>query len=353
MIAITLHEVNTIAQEFDEKLKGYRFTKVFTIFGILNRMLYLAAIKEKIISHPNPKTGLRAYNKKNIGRLAQPITVISCVTGTETYLKEHWARAAHSVNPIRETRELLSETFKLFTLEDRDWSVAENRGRAPNPCSEFDSVRSLILAERCEQKLLVRFKLEEIQLDWSQEIGSGNYPTVRDESKSMPEHKAYTLVALYNMMFDGIARWGRQDEPSGSNPLPEVVENIHNNFKELQAEKAFDRLQDEQPDRPPEEILATESFDFVAPEIIVSNGLSILVDRLIARIPLASVIRRSMQVPPVPRVEVKKEASVAVPVWAMERNDVAIAWWDEQLSKTGLWLSELAPSWVLDAILPF
>lgn len=356
MITRTLQEVNALSQEFDEKLKklkGRKIQRLFTMFGLLNNALYLAGVQARVISNKK-SDGLRTYNAKNIAKLAAPMTIAPRMTGITTYLLKHWAgRCYDSKKTVEKVRKELSDKFKLYNLDCRDWTGPKGRNRKSNCMSNLDVAAALILAERIELILLEHYSLEEIQLDWSQEIGNGNYPTVRDESKSMPEHKAYTLVALYNMMFDGIVRWGRQDEPTDVTPLPEVVESIHNNFKELQAEQAFDRLQDEQPDRPPEEILATESFDFVAPEIIVSNGLSILVDRLIARIPLVSVIRRSMQVPPVPRVEVKKEASVAVPVWAMEKNDMAIAWWDEQLSKTGLWLSEMAPSWVLDAILPF
>jgi hypothetical protein len=105
------------------------------------------------------------------------------------------------------------EVFKFHTLEKRDWTNLTDRHRQPNPCSEFDCVHALILAECSEQKLLVDYTLEELRLDWSQQIGNDNYPMVRDELKSLLEHKAYTLVALFNMIFEGIVRWGRPDEP--------------------------------------------------------------------------------------------------------------------------------------------
>lgn len=176
---------------------------------------------------------------------------------------------------------------------------------------------------------------------------------VRDESKSLPEHKAYTLVRLFNMVFTGIARWGRRTESTNDRPLPDVVQIVSTNFKRLQAEQAFEKIKEEEPDRPEEEILETETFDYTEPEIVESNGCAILVERLIARIPLAAMVRRSMKVPPAVRVKVEKEAGVTVPVWAIKESARAIAWWEEQLGKTELWLSEMAPSWALDAVLPF
>ena len=356
MIAVTLQEVNALSQEFDEKLKklkGRKIQRLFTMFGLLNNALYIAGIQARVISNKK-SDGLRTYNAKNVPKLAVPMTIAPRMTGIMTYLSKHWAGHCYdSKKTVEKVRKELSDKFKLYNLDCRDWTDPEGRNQKSNRMSSLDVAAALILAERIELILLEHYSLEEIHLDWSQEIGNGNYPTVRDESKSMPEHKAYTLVALFNLMFDGIARWGRQDEPSGNNPLPEVVESIHDNFKELQAEKAFDRLQEEEPDRPPEEILVTESFDFVEPEVVVSNGLSILVDRLIARIPLALVIRRSMKVQPAPRVKVEKEASLTIPTWVLEETDMAIAWWTEKLGKTELWLSEMAPSWALDAVLPF
>lgn len=92
MITTTLHEVNVIAQEFDEKLENLSTERVFAILAMLNRLLYLAAYKEKIISPVNPKTGQRTYNRKNISKIAQPVTVVASVTGILTYFKDHWGR---------------------------------------------------------------------------------------------------------------------------------------------------------------------------------------------------------------------------------------------------------------------
>ncbi|MEG3880994.1 hypothetical protein QT972_26880 [Microcoleus sp. herbarium7] len=356
MIARTEQEINSLSQEFDAKLRGKRITKIFTIFGILNHALYIAGRQVKVISDKHGSKGLRDYNQKNINDLVQPLSVSVKMEGIMTYLSKYWEGHCYTAKgTVDKVRHDLSEIFKLYNLEDRRESrkIPKNRNKQPNVMTNFDAVAALILAERCELILLQHYSLEELQLDWSQEIGNGNYPTVRDESKSLPEHKAYTLVALFNMVFTGIVRWGRRTESASDRPLPDVVQIVNTNFKVLQAEQALDRLQDEQPDRPPEEILATESFDFVEPEVVVSNGLAILVDRLIARIPLASVIRRSMKVPPAPRVKVEKEASVTIPTWALEETEVAITWWEQKLGKTELWLSEMAPSWVLDAVLPF
>jgi hypothetical protein len=354
MVTITRHEVNAIAQEFDKLLEGRSTKEIFTIFAVLNRLLYVAGWQAHIISSPQ-QDGKRVYNKTNIVKIAQPILVITSLKGIRTYLRDYWtSRVYKSPGSIDRVRNELCEVFKLFALEKRYWANPKGRHRRPNPCSEFDCVRALILAERCEQKLLVDYTLEEVRLDWSQEIGNGNYPMVRDETKSLPEHKAYTLVALFNMMFDGIVRWGRPDEPaSGKTPLPEVVEAIKTNSKQLQAEHRFEELQDEDPERDPDEIIETESFEFVETEIARSNGLAFYAARVVAAIPLAGVVRRSMKVQPKERVKTKKEACLPVPVRMLEESPEAIAWWEERIGKSGLWLSQLAPTWVWDAVLAF
>jgi hypothetical protein len=354
MVTITRHEVNAIAQEFDKLLEGRSTKEIFTIFAVLNRLLFVAGRQAHIISNPQ-QDGKRVYNKTNIVKLAQPIVVITSLKGIRTYLRDYWiSRVYKAPNSITRVRDELCKVFKLYALEKRNWTKPTDRTRQPNPCSEFDCVRALILAERCEQRLLVDYTLEELRLDWSQEIGNGNYPMVRDEAKSLPDHKAYTLVALFNMMFDGIVRWGRPDEPaSGKTPLPEVVETIKNNVKQLQAEHRFEELQDEEPDRDPDEIIETESFEFTETEIVRSNGLAFYAARVIATIPLTGMVRRSMKVQPKERVKTKKEACLPVPVKMLEESPEAIAWWGERIDKTGLWLSQLAPTWVWDAVLPF
>lgn len=355
MIARTAQEINALSQEFDAKLDGKCIQEIFTIFGILNRTLYMVGYETHVISEVQ-SDGLRTYDQKNIVKLVQPQSIAPTMTGIMTYLFKYWqGRCYASKKTVERVRRDLSETFKLYNLEDRRESRKnpKNRTRQSNVMSNFDAVAALILAERCELILLEHYSLEELQLDWSQEIGNGNYPMARDESKSLPEHKAYTLVRLFNMVFTGIARWGRRTEPTNDRPLADVVQIVNTNFKMLQAERAFEKLKEEEPDRPEEEILATETFDITEPEIVESNGVAILVDRLIARIPLAAMVRRSMKVQPAPQVKVEKEAAVTVPTWAMDKTEQALRWWEERLGKTELWLSEMAPSWVLDAVLPF
>ncbi len=356
MVARTEQEINALSQEFDAKLRRKGIKEIFTIFGILNITLYIAGRQVKIIGNKHGREGLRDYNQKNINDLVQPLSIAPRMTGIMTYLRTYWKGRHHkSINTVDRVRHDLSNIYKLYNLEDRRESRKnpKNRTRESNVMSNFDAVAALILAERCELILLQHYKLEEVHIDWTQEIGNGNYPTVRDELKSLPEHKAYTLVRLFNMVFTGIARWGRRTEPANDRPLPDVVQIVNTNYKMLQAEQAFEKFKEEEPDRPEEEILETETFEFTETEVVVSGGLAFLVETVVAKIPLAAMVRRSMKVPPAPRVKVEKEAVVTVPVWAIEQSEKAIAWWEEQIGKTELWLSEMAPSWALDAVLPF
>lgn len=327
---------------------------VATISGLLNSYIYCCGLKTGVILRDSKRNLI--FNQNNIEKLLNPIEVSVSMTHLVDYLKEHWTGFTYTSKKLIERyRRQLSEFFKIFTLEERDWSVPANRHRAPNPCGSFDILQALMLARACEIELLTRYRLEEQQLDWSQEIGNGNYPMVRDESTSLPAHKGWVMMKLFGMVFKGITGWRKESEPSTEQPLSMVVTALRTKHLALQAEIRLDELVEADPEREPEEILATEVMEIVETEVVESEGVAALVEKVAATIPLLwAVRRREMRVSPKVRRSIPvAEASVNVPCWALKQSDCALAWWEKRIERSGLWLSQLAPSWVWDAVLPF
>ena len=59
-----------------------------------------------------------------------------------------------------------------------------------------------------------------------------------------------------------------------------------------------------------------------------------------------------MWVLPAPRPK-KLEKVLDVPCSVLEESEMALDWWKERIEHSGLWLSEMTPNWVWDAVLPF
>ena len=354
MISTTLLEVNLISGKYEELISELSFKECLTILGILNEKIYCAAVNAKVIT--KCKEGRIFHREKITKLLTEAVTVVTPVTYLATYLKMYWPNLAyHSRTAVARLREVLSEKFKLFTLEERDWSNPEARHRAPNPCGSFDFLGALLVAKLLEARVMVWYKLEDLRLDFTQPLGNCNYPLVRDESQSLPAHKGYTMVKLYNFLFEGIDRWRRDEvDFGGQQPIPETVQAIKVRYQTLLAEEAFTAALESDPNRDPTEVLETEVFEFTEPVICESDGIAILTERVIAAIPLSRLVRRAMKVVPKARLPIpSQEASVRVPCWALSESSKALAWWQRRIENSGLWLSALAPSWVLDEIVPF
>jgi len=352
-------KVKAISWNLARKLNGYTLKQTFTMLGILNELLYCAAVNAKVISRD--AKGKIIWNHKNLSALLNAPTVETPVTYVAEYLKLFWKGVAYySTNAAMRFREILSQEFQLFTLEKRDWSDPKNRHRQPNPCGGIDVVLALLLAEQCEIRLKEHYKLEETGLDWSQEIGNGNYPMVRDESKSFPKHKAFVLVKLHRMILGSVVGYCRNDddfEPQGE-LLPLAARAIENKYLALQAagtldqaESKLNELMGDNPDADVQELLA-EPMEIVETEAVQSGGLAVVVGHVAKVIPLAAgLIRCCMWVQPAPRL--KKEKVLTVPCSVLEQSEAALGWWKERIENSGLWLSEMAPTWVWDAVLPF
>lgn len=355
MLATIKTQVKQIACNYRNILSQYTLKEVITLWGILNEMIWCAAINAKAISKRRNEN--LVFYQENIPKLInESITVVTPVQFLVKYLKKFWSGLTYgSATAIRRLRSVLCEEFKLFTLEERDWSDPSNRHRAPNPCGSFDIIGGLVLARLCEDAALTHYELEDTGLDWSQPIGNGNYPQVRNEDNSLPAHKAYTLVALYNLVFEGIDRWGREEADfTDQEPRPEVVQSLKVRTQTLQAEQAFEEALQANPSDP-EIVLITQTFDYVeTEEVSFSDGSRILEPKVISTHLLCEFVRLTMKIPPTIRpLCQKREESVNVPAWALDRGVRALAWWQKRLGESGLWFTEIAPLWVLDEIVPF
>lgn len=375
MITTISTKINSIAQDFRNKLEKLPLKDVATILGTLNALAYCGGLNARTISRDKNRKLL--FHRSNIDPLLVGRTVICGIKFISDYLKTHWSSYTHTDRrEIFRIRALLCEHFQLFTLEDRQhWVEPKNRGPYPNPCGHFDIPGALLLAEQCEEILKQHYVLEEMELDWSEEIGNGNYPMVRDEKVSLPEHKWYTLKKLHDMVFAGTGisycRKEPKIDPSAvANEL--MAEWVETRYLALAAGDRFDCALDAL------ENGETDTAEFFEPVAIepACEAVSVFVDRTgvehfrkikvaIAqdveptRISIASsLIQCCMRVPAMKHV--KKEKMLAVPTWAIlsegfanEQTERAIAWWEEQIENSELWVSQIAPSWVWDAVLPF
>lgn len=353
-------KVKAISRKLARLLRRYTHKEVATFMGMLNALLYRAASNAKVIVRN--ATGKLIFNQNRLSTLLNLHTVNISAVFFADYLKKFWAGLTYySINAARRFREILSQVFQLFTLEERDWSDPKDRHRKPNPCGGFNVALALLLAEQCETILKEHYKLEEVSLDWSQEIGNGNYPMIRDESKSFPAHKGFVMVKLYRMILGPVSTYCRNDDdfvPQDELLLPLAFQAIENEYLALQAEEMFeqaeaqlDELKGDSPDADEQDLLA-EPMEIVETETIESGGVAVVVSHVAKVIPLAAgLIRCCMWVLPAPRP--KREKVLTVPCEVLEQSESALDWWRERIDSSGLWLSQMAPQWVWDAFLPF
>lgn len=352
-------KVKAISHDLAKRLDEYTPKEIFTMMGVLNEILYCAARNAEVIVYD--ATGKRIFNRNNLSALLNAPTVDTPARYIAKYLKRFWAGLAYySINAAMWFREVLSQEFQLFTLEKRDWDDPKNRHRKPNPCGQLNVLKALLLVEQCEIRLKEHYKLEDIGLDWSQEIGNGNYPMIRNESKSFPEHKGFTMVKLFRMILGAVKTYCRNDDKFEfqGELLPLAAQAIENEYLALQAagrleqaEGQLNKLMGENPDADVQELLA-EPMEIVETEAVQSGGVAVVVNCVAKVIPLAAgLIRCCMWVLPTPRP--KREEVLTVPCEVLEQSEMALEWWQERVENNALWLSQMAPNWVWDAVLPF
>lgn len=329
-------KLDRIFREISQDLSDLSLRQVGTIQGILNGLVYSAALNDGV-AYRDSNNKLQ-FDFRHIGYFFRGDRAVHTpITFLAEYLKKHWAGLTYySRDIVARTRRMMCEKFKVFTQEDRtaDWRNPKNRHRNPNPCGEFNMLRALLLARACEEHLLCYGRqLEATQLNL-ETAGNGNYEWERIEDKSFPQHKGYTLTVIGKAA--GI--W------TGSNtPHPDIISAIELEYLRLKAEEQFREI--EPGDRTEEEILEQELVAITEVETVESEGVAIVVERVVDAVPLAILVRRSMLVTArrlLPKVD---DGGVAVPSWALDVGDRARLWWEYAAFEYS-WLVNVAPDWV-------
>lgn len=336
--------VDRLLAEFNSELLELNNTQILTIQGILNGYIYAAALNDDRIWR-SPDWKIRFKTSDIAQFFTTDRTVIAPVKWLSDYLKEHWTGLCFdSRDSVAKYRKLLSTKFKLFTLEERTeaWKDALNRHRQPNPCGEFNMLRALLLARACEEHLLCYgMQLEALQLNM-ETVGNCNYEFDRIEELSFPKHKAYLLA----MIGKACGLWTDSEQTH-----PDLEAIIELEGLRMQAEKQFDDI--DPGDRTEEEILENEMLIVTEVEPVTIDGITTVVERELETIPLGILVRRSMLVPFVPRPLFDSEGAIKLPRWAVEPGHQALRWWQRAIDRTGVWLQDLLPEWVLEEIVPF
>ena len=340
---ITDFKLNHIFQEISQNLNDLSLQQVATIQGILNGLVYSAALNDGV-AYRDSNNKLH-FDFQHIGYFFRGDRAVHTpITFLAEYLKKYWAGLTYySRDVVARTRRMMCEKFKIFTQEDRtaDWRDPKNRHRNPNPCGEFNMLRALLLARACEEHLLCYGRqLEATKLN-IETIGNGNYEWERIEEKSFPRHKGYTLAAI------GLAAgvWRESNTPH-----PEIVGTIELEYLRVTAEQQFQEI--EVGDRTEEQILEQEFIAVTESQAVVTDDVAVIVERIIDAIPLAVLVRQSMSVPArrlLPRID---DGGISVPTWARVAGDQAREWWERQISEHR-WLQDVAPDRVLDAVVLF
>lgn len=338
---ITEFKLDRIFCEIRENLTDLSFEQIFTIQGTLNAYVYSAALNDGVV-YRAPDGSLR-FDFQQLGYFFRTDRAVSSpVTFLADYLKKYWTGLAlYSRDAVRKIRRLICEKFKVFTQEDRsvDWQNPLNRHRNPNPCGEFNMLRALLLARACEEHLLCYGReLEATELN-IETAGNGHYQWERVEGKSFPKHKGYTMAAIGSAT--GI--WTDSDAPH-----PDIVNEIELEYLRVTAEQQFQEI--EFGDRTEEEVLNQEFVAVTEIQTVSSDGVAVVVEKIVDAVPLAVLVRRSMLVRS-RRLLPKNndDGGVIVPTWARNPGDRAGRWWVQQIIAHGLWLLDIAPEWVLES----
>jgi len=329
-------KLDRIFQEISQDLNDLSLQQVGTIQGILNGLVYSAALNDGV-AYRDSNNKLQ-FDFRHIGYFFRGDRAVHTpITFLTEYLKKYWAGLTYySRDLVARTRRMMCEKFKIFTQEDRtaDWRDPKNRHRNPNPCGEFNMLRALLLARACEEHLLCYGRqLEATQLN-IETAGNGSYEWERIEDKSFPKHKGYTLAAIGKAA--GI--WTGSETSH-----PDIVGAIELEYLRLKAEE---QLRETEPgDRTEEEILEQELVAVTETEVVESEGVAVIAERVIDAVPLAILVRRSMLVAARRLLSKADDGGVVVPNWALGVGDRARLWWKYAISEHS-WLVNIAPDWV-------
>lgn len=174
-----------------------------TILGFINHLLWVLADRHKCIGRlANGKVTVR---RKFRSLVRQAFATLTATTGMSKYLKKYWCgsgdgfyggkdRAWNSRPKLLQIQDLL-EGWGLFKVD----SPGFKGDRRPTKYFDIKVAELLIIAE----------VIESLLTDTAYESGT---VTRKKNLTTLPGHRCFGLVAMFNSLFQGIAIWRREDQ---------------------------------------------------------------------------------------------------------------------------------------------
>ena len=108
-------QLNCLLSRFRSHLYKFNRKQVGTIFGILNALIYSAALNSEVAYRD--AMNRRHFNLKDIDLFFEESrTVVTPAEWISDYLKEHWAGLTRdSRSSVTKYRKIMCQTFKVFT----------------------------------------------------------------------------------------------------------------------------------------------------------------------------------------------------------------------------------------------
>lgn len=320
-----------LASRFEIILSKFSNKELLTRLMVVNTYLFKQNRLCGVVSDKD-ENNRRHYDYDKAGKALEQDTLVFSITGLSTLGKKHWyGLVYYSREKLTQIRKSLATDCGLFTLEDRgDWQTdPKKRTRAPNPCSNIQYLRMVIVAFVLEKIL----KARNVQV----------FPTGAEGEICFPSHKAYTSKVAVDAFLKGLIAHGRDGEinengeivyPVVGEPHPEALAAIAKE-KENPLENHVPFVKPEPPAPPAdpeipkeewvERYQEVEEVEEEAPAVPVNN------------------------IKPRPKL---KNSSVLIPNFAWVNSQTAIDWW-ENIKQSASWIIKFAPDFVLDRLVPY
>jgi hypothetical protein len=186
--------------------------KILTTMGLLNILIYRAAREMKVLVQVKKAFRTKTYKQsgfhrvvENIGQaLSRGVRKFRCGMQTVAlYLKTYWKGANTGRTTLWKTKKMLSDTFNLFTCEERKFKAGQ-WGQA-TVIQNFNFAKALLLYEHLENLL------------------RQHYGEEKDGFDGLPEHKGAIISLVFNKFFAGVVRY-RRKELALPDPREEVLD---------------------------------------------------------------------------------------------------------------------------------
>ena len=217
---ITLQEIRATQVEAYEFVRKLPRNRVLQLMALLNSFAYSMSLRygaivkvgETYQTSTSKIKEMAAACKAGLGEMSAAVLWLS------NHLKKNWTGACHGPESIRKMREHMRDKLGLFTFEPRPEGSADG----PPEMLNVDVPKMLMIYELCERVYLERAEVKSAECSEASPAATGDISfdiMTPGETNlgALPKHRGSMMVTLYNAMFDGIARYHRDDRPDGVN----------------------------------------------------------------------------------------------------------------------------------------